>query len=411
MSGLVWWKWWGWVVVVLVGGLLLGLVGCCNDSGQLFKVSGEVIIIKVEQVKEFILLCVYLDQKNDGLLLVLEFLCLLVGIQDFDMLVCFEEKVGIEDSSWMLFDDGLILCYLFVEVGKEFSLVVFLDLLVVDGSCLGKELKQKVFSGELKLVVGFVLQGSVLFVKDSCGLLVVLVNVFEVDVEFLCVCEKDLLIFFSQYQCGGCCGSWELSSDYECSLINKLVELVYVNCFILGGKQNEWVLIYLLIQDIKELQELGLYFVLFKCIGDYEGEFDIVFFLVSDIGLYICVYKDKLFVYIVGFKDGVLLKGIDLCVFDVKGEVVLKGSIDGNGNVLLNYILDVIYVLVVSSGKDISFLLFNQLVLDLSEFVVVGCDNVWFDVYVWFGCDLYCLGEIVCLFVLLCDNDGKLVKV
>src|SRR2546427_1072803 len=43
-----------------------------------------------------------------------------VGTQDFDTLVRFEEKVGTDDSSWTLSDDGLTLRYPFVEAGKEF---------------------------------------------------------------------------------------------------------------------------------------------------------------------------------------------------------------------------------------------------------------------------------------------------
>ena len=215
-----------------------GLAGCRNDSGQLPKASGEAITTKAEQVKEFTLLRAYPDQKNDGLSLALEFSRPLVGTQDFDTLVRFEEKVGTEDSSWTLSDDGLTLRYPFVEAGKEFSLVVSPDLLAADGSRLGKELKQKVFSGELKPVVGFASQGSVLPAKDSRGLPVVSVNVPEVDVEFLRVREKDLPTFFSQYQRGGRRGSWELSSDYERSPINKLAEPVYVNRFILGARRT-----------------------------------------------------------------------------------------------------------------------------------------------------------------------------
>ena len=199
MSGPARRKRWGWAAAVLAGGLLLGLAGCRNDSGQLPKASGEAITTKAEQVKEFTLLRAYPDQKNDGLSLALEFSRPLVGTQDFDKLVRFEEKVGTEDSSWTLSDDGLTLRYPFVEAGKEFSLVVSPDLLAADGSRLGKELKQKVFSGELKPVVGFASQGSVLPAKDSRGLPVVSVNVPEVDVEFLRVREKDLPTFFSQY--------------------------------------------------------------------------------------------------------------------------------------------------------------------------------------------------------------------
>ena len=71
------------------------------------QASGEAITTKAEQVKEFTLLRAYPDQKNDGLSLALEFSRPLVGTQDFDTLVRFEEKVGTEDSSWTLSDDGL----------------------------------------------------------------------------------------------------------------------------------------------------------------------------------------------------------------------------------------------------------------------------------------------------------------
>ena len=398
---------WGWAAAVLVAGLVLGLAGCRKDSGQLPKVSGEAITANAEQVKEFTLLRAYPDQKRDGLSLALEFSRPLVGTQDFDTLVRFEEKVGTEDSSWTLSDDGLTLRYPFVEAGKEYSLVVSPDLLAADGSRLGKELKQKVFSGELKPVAGFASQGSVLPAKDSRGLPVVSVNVPEVDVEFLRVREKDLPTFFSQYQRGGRRGGWELSSDYDRSPISRLAEPVYVNRFLLGGKQNERVLTYLPTQDIKELQAPGLYFALLRRTGDYEGEFDTAFFSVSDIGLHTRAYKDRLFVHTAALKDGAALGNVALRVLDGKGEVVLKGSTDSHGNALLDYTLDASHVLVASSGRDTTFLPFNQPALDLSEFAVAGRDNAWFDVYAWSGRDLYRPGETVRLSALLRDNDGK----
>ncbi|MBX4377892.1 hypothetical protein K4H02_22815, partial [Mycobacterium tuberculosis] len=88
----------------------------------------------------------------------------------------------------------------FVEAAKEYTLIVSADLLAADGSRIGKELRQKVFSGELKPVAGFASQGSVLPARESRGMPVVSVNVKEVDVEFLRVRDKELSSFFSQYQ-------------------------------------------------------------------------------------------------------------------------------------------------------------------------------------------------------------------
>ena len=96
----------------------------------------------------------------------------------------FEEKVGTDDSSWTLSDDGLTLRYPFVEAGKEFSLVVSPDLLAADGSRLGGTEAEGVqrraeAGGRLRLA------GQRAAAKDSRGLPVVSVNVPEVDVEFL----------------------------------------------------------------------------------------------------------------------------------------------------------------------------------------------------------------------------------
>ena len=405
-------SWKGIVALALAAGLALGIGGCKrNDSGQLPSASGEAITAKAEAVTDFTLVRAFPDQKGDGLSLALEFSRPLVGTQDFDTLVRFAEKVGTEDSSWTLSDDGLTLRYPFVEAAKDYTLIVSPDLLAADGSRIGKELRQKVFTGELKPVAGFASQGSVLPARDSRGLPVVSVNVGEVDVEFLRVREKQLPSFFSQYQRGGRRGSWELDSEYgDRTPMSQLAEPVYVNRFILGGKQNERVLTYLPTQDIKELQEPGLYFAVMKRTGSFDSEFDTAFFTVSDIGLHTRAYKDTLFVHTASLQSGASLKRVDLRILDAKGEVVLKGSTDANGNALLKYTLDAGHVLVASSGADTTLLPFNQPALDLSEFAVAGRDNAWFDVFAWSGRDLYRPGETVRISALLRDNDGKPVK-
>ncbi|HBS63685.1 MAG TPA: hypothetical protein DEB32_13405, partial [Stenotrophomonas sp.] len=379
-----------------------------NDSGQLPAPSGAPIAAKAETVAGFTLVRAFPDQKSDGLSLALEFSRPLVGTQDFDTLVRFAEKVGTDESSWTLSDDGKTLRYPFVEAAKEYTVIVSPDLLAADGSRIGKELRQKVFSGELSPAAGFASQGSVLPARDSRGLPVVSVNVPEVDVEFLRVREKELPNFFSQYQRGGRRGSWELDSEYgDKTPMSKLAEPVYVNRFVLGGKQNERVLTYLPTQDIKELQAPGLYFAVMKRSGSFDSEFDTAFFTVSDIGLHTRAYKDTLFVHTASLQSGASLKKIELRVLDGKGEVVLKGATDGNGNALLKYTLDASHVLIASSGGDTTMLPFNQPALDLSEFAVAGRDNAWFDVFAWSGRDLYRPGETVRISALLRDNDGK----
>ena len=89
------------------------------------------------------------------------------------------------------------------------------DLVAADGTRLGEDREEKVYTGELAPVVGFASQGSVLPARESRGLPVVSVNVPEVDVEFLRVKEGSLPKFFADYQRGGRRGSWELESSWS----------------------------------------------------------------------------------------------------------------------------------------------------------------------------------------------------
>lgn len=402
-----------WKGVMLLALLVLALGACKrNPAGQLPGASGEAIQTQQEEVKGFAMLRAWPDQKGgDGLALAVEFSRPLVGTQDFDTLLRFEEKVGNADSSWSLSDDGKTLRYPYVEAAREYTLVISPDLLAADGSRLGTEVRQKVFTGALDPAVGFASQGSVLPSRDSRGLPVVSVNVPEVDVEFLRVRDKDLSTFFGQYQRGGRRGSWELDSDYgDKTPLSQLAEPVYVNRFVLGGKQNERVLTYLPIQDVKELQQPGLYFAVMKRTGSFESEYDTSFFTVSDIGLHTRAYKDTLFVHTASLATGAPARSVQLRVLDGKGEVVLKGQTDTNGNALLNYTLDAAHVLVASSGSDATMLPFNQPALDLSEFAVAGRQNANFDVFAWSGRDLYRPGETVRISALLRDNDGRMLR-
>ena len=403
-------KSWGLRGVALVLAAIALIAGCKrNETGQLPGTSGEAIQAKREEVKGFVMLRAYPDQqRGDGMALAVEFSRPLVGTQDFDKLLRFEEKVGNEDSSWSLSDDGKTLRYPYVEPAKGYTLIISPDLLAADGNRLGTEVKQKVFSGEMEPAVGFASQGSVLPAKESRGLPVVSVNVPEVDVEFLRVRESELPSFFAQYQRGGRRGSWELDSEYSDNTpLSQLAEPVYMNRFVLGGKQNERVLTYLPIQEVKELQQPGLYFAVMKRTGSFGGEYDTAFFSVSDIGLHTRAYKDTLFVHTASLADGTPARKVDLKVINAKGEVILRGQTDGNGNALLNYTLDATQVLVASSGSDTTMLPFNQPALDLSEFAVAGRQNANFDVFAWSGRDLYRPGETVRVSALLRDNDGK----
>ncbi len=389
----------------------LALCGCRRDAdGQLPAVSGEAIHAKAQAVAGFGLVAAYPDQKGDEqLAIALDFSRPLVGTQSFDELIAVTDKNGaVVKGSWVLSDDAKTLRFPHVDASRDYVVAIKAGLTAASGERLGQALSKQVYTGPLDPVVGFASQGSVLPARESRGLPVVSVNVPEVDVEFLRVREKDLPKFFAEYQRGGRRGSWELGSEYsEKTPLERLAEPVYVNRFVLGGKPNERVLTYLPLQDIKELQEPGLYFAVMKRTGEFQDRFETAFFTVSDLGLHVRAYKDTLFVHTASLLSGAATSGVELKVLDAKGETVFKGETDSHGNALLRYAIDAGHVLVARHGRDVSMLPFNQPALDLSEFAVSGREQAWFDVFAWSGRDLYRPGETVQLSALLRDQDGQ----
>lgn len=398
---------------LLAGALVLVLLmllpaGCKrNEGGQMPSPSGEAIVAERAEVQGFGLVRAWPDQTEGSLALAVEFSQPLVGTQDFDALLTFAEPVA-ADSGWTLDEEGRVLRFPFAEADRDYTLRISAALTAADGSTLGRDIEQKVHTGELEPAAGFASQGSVLPARESRGLPVVSVNVEEVDVEFLRVRDSELARFFSEYQRGGRRSGWELDNRYNGDRsVSRMAEPVYVNRFVLGGERNERAVTYLPLQDIAELQQPGLYFATMKRAGSFEGMYDTAFFTVSDIGLHVRAYAGQLFVHTASLQGGGALGGVELRVLDGKGEAVFKAETDGNGNAVLKHKLDAAQVLVATRGNDVSLLPFNQPALDLSEFAVAGRRQAWFEVFAWSGRDLYRPGETVRVSALLRDADGK----
>jgi uncharacterized protein YfaS (alpha-2-macroglobulin family) len=262
---------------------------------------------------------------------------------------------------------------------------------------------------------GFASQGSVLPARETRGLPVISVNVKEVDVEFLRVRDGEVPNFFAAYQKNGKRSAYELDPRYgwygrKGKPVAGIADSVYANRFVLSGKQNERALNYLPIQNIAELSQPGLYFAVMKRAGAFDSEYETSFFFVSDIGVHTRAYKDKLFVHTASLKSGEPLGRVSLSILDAKGEAVVTGESDENGNATLAYSLNAEQVLTARNSKDVSLLPFNQPALDLSDFAVAGRKQTWFDVFGWADRDLYRPGETIRLSALLRDYDGNPIK-
>jgi hypothetical protein len=394
--------------------LAFSLGACKRDANQVPELQGAKPVDLSQKLVGFGLLSAGRDEEDGQAALVLEFSQPLANAQEFDrLLVVKGPKDAVVKGSWVLSEDGRKLRFPYIESDQTYRVLIRAGLSAADGKSLGKDDERKIFTGPLQPAVGFASQGSVLPARESRGLPVVSVNVPEVDVEFFRVRDSEVAKFFADYQRGGRRSGWQLDEgDYDGSRtpIRRFAESVYVNRFVLGGAQNERRLTHLPVQDIAELQQPGLYFAAMKQVGRFDGEYETAIFFVSDIGLHVRAYKDRIYVHTASLKSGEALSDVALSVLNRNGETTIKAATDGNGDALVAYKLDAGQVLVARRGNDVSLLAFNQPALDLSEFAVAGREQAWFDVFAWSGRDLYRPGETLRLSALMRNQDGKPVK-
>jgi len=398
------------------------LAGCKGNKNQVPELQGENTAIDVrETVVGFGLVSARRSKSSDEIALLLEFSQPLAEAQEFDKyIVVKNEKNEVVKGSWVLADNNTNLRFPYVDASQNYTVLVRAGLTAADGKTLGKEEERKIFTGPLEPAVGFASQGSVLPAKESRGLPLVSINVPEVDVEFYRVNDKEIANFLTAYQTGGRRSSWELNRrgyDYdeedgeeESGGLSRYAQSVYLNRFILGGEENERQVSYLPIQDIEELQKPGLYFALVKKVGSFEDSYDTSVFYVSDIGLHVRAYKDKIYVHTASLESGAALSDVEISVLGKKGETKVKAETDSQGDALIAYTLKAEEALIAKRSSDISVLSFNQPALDLSEFDVSGSKQAWFDVFAWSGRDLYRPGETLRLSALMRDYDGHGIK-
>lgn len=406
--------------LALVCALLVA--GCNRPADKVPEVQGKKPIVaeapppKAEQPQGFALASANAEPYEGQLALILAFSQPIVGTQAFDTLIAVSGPKGENvQGSWALDEDGKTLRFPYVQADASYTVRIKADLAAVDGKTLGSEVTKEVYTGPMQPNAGFASQGSVLPARETRGLPVVSVNVKEVDVEFLRVRDKEIANFFAAYQKNGKRSGYELDPRYgwygrKGKPVAGIADSVYANRFVLSGKDNERTLNYLPIQNINELAQPGLYFAVMKRAGSFGEEYETSYFFVSDIGVHTRAYRDQLFVHAASLKSGAPLGNVDLSILDAKGETVVAGATDSNGNAQLAYSLNAEQVLIARAGNDVSLLPFNQPALDLSDFAVAGRKEAWFDVFGWSDRDLYRPGETIRLSALLRDHDGNPIK-
>lgn len=358
--------------------------------------------------------------------------------QDFDKLVTATESAANEAadkakpvaSRWVLGDNPRVLYLPYVKPDRKFRLQMQGALAAKAGATLATVQQCEVVSEAMPDAFYFASRGTVLPAKLNGGLPVVTVNTPEVDVQFLRVRPQSLYAFLEQVggrrapaqkpadedsgeeEGGYCCEDpgkrlKGAVNVYVLDELRKLSDSVYMGRFTTDARANRRNVNFLPVEQIKELQEPGIYVAVMSQPGHFGWNYQVTHFYVTDIGLHLRRHAAQVDVFATSLKSGTALSGIELTLLDEAGKALQQVNSDGQGHGVFTQKLDKARLVLAKRGQEMSVLSLGDAALDLSEFDAIGHPSRNNKLFVYAGRDLYRPGETFQASVLARDADGR----
>jgi uncharacterized protein YfaS (alpha-2-macroglobulin family) len=348
------------------------------------------------------------------------------AVQSGDVTVSGKQLQG----SWAVGDNPRVLYFPYVLPQRRYVVRLGADLPSADGSTLHQSAHCQVDTDAMPPAFYFASRGVVLPAGQNGGLPVATVNMPEVDVQFLRVAPEHVPSFFdvllgNRGQSAGGSGDDDETNDedggYDTSVSMKgavgawdldrlktVASSVYQGRFLTDDKPNRRHVTFLPVENIKELQEPGIYVAIMSEPGRFRTEYQTTYFYVSDIGLHARRYADRIEAFSVSLRSGEPIAGDTVELLDDAGKALAKATADAQGHVRFDGDYDRARVLRATRGKEMTVLSLSEPALDLSEFDVGGLPAVDNNLFVYAGRDLYRPGETFRVSVLARDADGRL---
>ncbi len=365
------------------------------DAGQLAKLAQQ------SAGKPLKLLDASEVQLEGVSALVLTFSVPLNPEQDFSRVVHLVDKTsGKVDGAWELSQDLKELRMRHLEPKRNLLLTVDRELAALNKATFDITFEKQIETRDVQPSVGFASRGSLLPTKVITGLPVLALNVDKVDVNFYRIKNESLAAFVSQWQYRNSVSNWESDN------LLKLAELVYTGRFDLTPERNTREKIMLPLGEIKPLQQPGVYLAIMNEAGHYSYSNAATLFTLSDIGISLHRYHDRLDVFAQSLENGSARSAVDIALLNEKGQTVAQAKSDADGHALLEKINKGV-LLLARSGEQTTLLDLNRPALDLAEFDIAGEEGYSKQFFMFGPRDLYRPGETVILNALLRDGDGK----
>ena len=314
-----------------------------------------------------------------------------------------DTRDGKVDGAWELSDNLMELRLRHLQPQRKLVLTVDAGVVAVNKAKLAAEFISRLETADLQPTVGFASRGSLLPTRLAEGLPVIALNVDKANVEFFRIKPEALPAFFSNWR-----GSSSLEY-YESKELLSQADLVYEGRFDLNPTRNTRETVLLPLSGIKALQEPGVYLAVMRASGTYAYANPATVFTLSDIGLSVHRYANRLDAFTQALEGGKAISDVELVLYDTDGKVVGQAKTDAAGHAQLPLPAKAALVLA-HKDQQTSMLRLDSSALDLAEFDITGPQSHPLQFFIFGPRDLYRPGETVLLNGLLRDNDGKEVK-
>jgi len=389
--------------------LFLSLTACSDkqsetDKGQ--KKVFDLVSIKKQYANTELEIADISEQSyQNGAALAVTFSVPLNPKQNFqDFFKVSDKKGQIFNGNWIISSNGLVAYFPEIEPSTTYIIDVFKDLTAATDAKLKQAVNKKITTRKMPAQVSFASQGSILPAKLAKGLPVISVNINEVDVDFHRIKPDKINHFIS---------SWTNNSGrssqryYDLQEYSTYTELVYSGRFSLNPPKNTRHTTHLNLNAIDKIQQPGIYLAVMKPAGTYEYEKQVSYFTVSDIGLHIRTYPDRMDVQVSSLRSGNAISEVSLSLVDSKDNILAQKSSDPQGQASFISPSHKAQLLIARNKNNIALLKLNTPALDLSEFKVTGRSYKPIEIFTYGPRDLYRPGETVKINALLRDADGQ----
>lgn len=326
----------------------------------------------------------------------------LIPTEDYNAFITLTAAGKKVEGGWIMANESRRLFFSNIKPQTDYRVQIRPGVTSKNGLQLQKPSDTSLKTRDITPAFDFATTGSILPAKLTGGLPIRVVNVPELDIEFLRVQPEKLPDMLKTVTLGGRLSQWQLEE------IHPVTQSVYSRRYVTDAKPNARTSMLIPVEDIQELKTPGLYFAVMREPGRFHDDaYRITQFVVTNMGLHVRLYPRGLEVFVNALDSGKPMPGVQLKLKGDKETLALET--DAAGHVSFVHRPQGELLLTAQMEDQFAFLDLREAALDLSEYPVAGLPDKPIAPFVYSTRDLFRPGEAMDLSVLLRDRDGKAV--